>query len=100
MISPHKTPTDLRTPEASSLTDDQAWEAVKDRRPVGQIVFGETVQVEPWGAFFDIGERFPAFIDPLDLQEELSLGSRRCLKILQHAEWNRQLRVAFATPTE
>ena len=100
MISPHKTP-ELRQPEPSSVTDEQAWEAVKLRRPVGQIVLGKTVQIEPWGAFFDIGERFPAFIDPLDLQgEQLPLGSQRRLKILQHADWNRQLRVMFATTSE
>jgi hypothetical protein len=99
-ISPHKTP-ELRPPEPSSVTDDQAWEAVKLRRPVGQFVLGKTVQVEPWGAFFDICERFPAFIEPLDLQEEkLVIGSRHRLKILQHADWNRQLRVMIAGPSE
>jgi hypothetical protein len=79
--------------EVPTLPDDQAWEAVKQRRPVGQVVFGEAVQIEVWGAFFDIGERFLAFIDPLDLVgKEVTLGARRSLKILQHAEWNRQIR--------
>ena len=96
-MSPRNAQTELDTHAAPALTAEQAWEASKKRHAIDEIVGGKVVQVEAWGAFFDIGEQFLAFIDPLDLgTRELTVGSRHRLRVTQHADWNRQIRVTLA----
>ena len=83
------------------ISDDEAWAAVKRRRRVGQIVRGIVTEVVPYGAFVEIGERFPAFLDPVEIAgSEVIPGDHCTLKILHFADRNRQIRVAFATQNE
>lgn len=92
MISPDK----ASAGRSALVSDDDAWESLKRRRLPGQIVSGEAVSIESYGAFFDIGEQFLAFIDPLDLVDKnVKLGERRSLKVMLLAERNRQIRSAI-----
>lgn len=91
------------TSERSSrlLSDDEAWEAVKRRRSIGHVVDGVIERIETFGAFVDVGERFPAFIDAVDLPEEGFRSGDHCfVKFLQFADWNHQIRAAIATNEE
>lgn len=86
---------------AEPLSADDAWDALKRRRRVGQIVEGKVTQCEPYGTFLDVGERFPAFVDPLDLPATpFDVGDCCQVRILQFADYNRQIRVAVVDAAE
>jgi len=86
---------------ARPISDDDAWAAIKRRRQVGQVVRAIVTQIAPYGVFADIGERFPAFVDRVELAgAELTVGGHCTLKILQFADRNRQIRTAIATQRE
>ena len=79
---------------SSPGADDQAWERLKQRLYVGQQLQGVVQDVQPYGVFLDIGEAYPAFIDAVDAPStSLSVGDERWLRIIQFADWNRQIRV-------
>jgi ribosomal protein S1 len=76
---------------------DDAWDALKRRLKPGQVVEGVVAQSETFGVFFDIGEKFPAFVDPPDLPPQpLRPGDRCRLKVLQLADWDHQVRAMLA----
>lgn len=80
-----------------SLSDDEAWEALKRRRQVGQVVSGTVERRGPFGAFVDIGERFPVFVDPLDLRDvSIDAGDRCAVRLLQFVDDRRQIRATVA----
>ena len=89
-----------RTAEtADPTTHERSWERVKERFRVGQIVKGVVENVQVHGVFFDIGASFPAFMDVLEAQSQpMDVGQEISLKVVQFADWNRQIRVAPATP--
>jgi ribosomal protein S1 len=87
------------TETADPTTHDHSWERVKERFRVGQIVQGVVKNVQVYGVFFDIGASFPAFMDVLEAHAQpMDVGQEMSLKIVQFADWNKQIRVAPATP--
>jgi ribosomal protein S1 len=87
---------DITSDKVDSVASDEAWEEVLQRLGIGQVVQGAVEATKPYGAFFDIGEGVPAFLDVLEAPAEpLEIGQRIWLKIVQFADWNRQIRVAL-----
>ncbi|MGE0376890.1 MAG: hypothetical protein AB7I48_03090 [Planctomycetaceae bacterium] len=86
---------------AESVQREAAWDRVKQRYRTGQLVEGVVEELQSYGVFFDIGARFPAFMDILDLPAEpIEVGRTEPLRIVQFADWNKQIRVAPAGSRE
>jgi ribosomal protein S1 len=87
---------DTTCSKADTLTHERAWAELKQRLGIGRIVQGIVEETQPYGVFCDVGERFPAFLDVLDVPAEpLEIGQHVRLKIVQFADWNRQIRVTL-----
>jgi ribosomal protein S1 len=74
-----------------------AWEDLKKRRQIGEIVTGKVVACPVHGYFLDIGEPFLAYVDVGLTKRDDPLPSIGCIvsgKILLFADTNRQIRIA------
>jgi ribosomal protein S1 len=65
--------------------NDQAWEQIKSKYNIGQVLQGKVVRHVPYGVFLDIGEpeikglvRIPDFLDDGAMSEEMypEIGSQ------------------------
>jgi ribosomal protein S1 len=62
----------------SNTMDDQAWELIKSKYKIGQVLQGKVLRHEPYGVFLDIGEaevkgliRIPDFLDDGAMNEAM-----------------------------
>ncbi|MEZ6052980.1 MAG: hypothetical protein R3C02_16595 [Planctomycetaceae bacterium] len=82
-------------------TTDMAWDRLTKRLHVGQLIHGQVEETQMYGVFFDVGFQFPAFMDVIDARHHsYQVGEDVCLKIVQLADHNRQIRVASPSEEE
>lgn len=87
---------DTTSDKVDAVAQAEAWEEVLQRLRIGQAVQGVVEQKQPYGVFFDLGEQFSGFLDVLEVPSEpLEIGQHVWLKIVQFADWNRQIRVTL-----
>lgn len=80
----------------NSVTETEAWGEVQQRLSIGQVVQGVVEETKTYGVFFDVGEQFPAFLDVVEVPPRpFEIGQHVRLKIVQFADWNKQIRVTL-----
>jgi ribosomal protein S1 len=81
---------------AGEMSREAAWDELTQRLSIGEVVEGVVEDIQPYGVFFNIGERFPGFLDVLEVPADLPEAGRHVrLEIAQFADWNRQIRVTL-----
>jgi ribosomal protein S1 len=78
--------------------DDQAWEQLKEKYKIGQVLQGKVLRHAPYGIFLDIGEmgvkglvRIPDFLDEGSMSEEMypEVGSQVTGVVIGYNEANK-----------
>ena len=89
--------TDVSTSAAAQdEAHNAAWMKVKKRLRIGQILLGVVQEVRPFGVFIDLGESVSGFLDILECPDTgLQVGEPVEVRIVQFADWNKQVRVVL-----